>query len=171
MAWTSTVDTALYYTFSTIAQTLAAAIALLAAFALYRLQGLLNTIEITSLELANGFQGEDLLALLSTRLDGDFIEFERLMSEPPKYATSIHAEPLVSRRRTFSAALRQASSIRRWLNYSLAVSAAVILGAIIVLTRVPTIAISPSGNLVLCGGIVGTGVCLIAYYGLIRKAL
>lgn len=38
-------ENALYYTFSTIAQTLAGAIALLAAFALYRLQSLDNIIE------------------------------------------------------------------------------------------------------------------------------
>jgi len=45
----------IFYTFSTMAQTLAGAIALLGAFVLYRLQSLRSDIEIDSGEIVQGY--------------------------------------------------------------------------------------------------------------------
>jgi len=51
-------DTALYYTFSTIAQTLAGGIALLGAFVLYRFQILAGSLEDTSEYLSKEFKSK-----------------------------------------------------------------------------------------------------------------
>jgi hypothetical protein len=166
----SSVDTALYYTFSTISQTLAAAVALLAGFALYRLQGLSKVLEDTSLTILESYAGADHGRVNSLRVAADFAGFRKAMHDLP----SVHlptAEPYASRRATFETAFTTSARIRLLLNWSLGLTVAVILLAVVVLTRGPVIATGSHADLVLCLGLIGTAVCLCVYAALVRVAL
>lgn len=160
----------LYYTFSTIAQTLAAAIALLAAFALYRLQGLAEILAATSLRIEEAFVGEDHGTYQSLRVAARYSELRALMHEAEARA-DMKSEPVAARRRTFESALATASSVRFWLYISLSLTVAVVLLSLIVLSRTHYIAQLVSAPLVLTGGIVATAICLVAYVVLVRKAV
>src|ERR1044072_8524572 len=75
-------DNALYYTFSTIAQTFASAIALLAAFVLYRFQILSSALETHANDLRKQYSEEsDLVLSNSFVVKGDFDGFVEYLTK------------------------------------------------------------------------------------------
>jgi hypothetical protein len=109
-------DTAIYYTFSTIAQTLAGGIALLGAFVLFRFQLFTGRMEDASLHLQRAFKNTDrqrVVEIRQARFDGDYdrvlalskLSNEEEKTEPDKerYATSqFRLERLLYRRRVLA---------------------------------------------------------------------
>ncbi len=105
-------ENALFYTFSTIAQTLAAAIALLGAFALYRLQsigGLLHDLAVSAVQPylpndeAQKLLGEERFAELD----------EYLRNTPPARPQEANAPYYLGKRSTFADHLAKQISIQR----------------------------------------------------------
>ncbi|MDX6497014.1 MAG: hypothetical protein QOG23_274 [Blastocatellia bacterium] len=77
-------DNAVYYTFSTIAQTLAGAIALLAAFGLYRFRILSTALETHAKDIREQYSEEvDLVLTNSYIVKGDFHKFLDYLTKHP----------------------------------------------------------------------------------------
>jgi hypothetical protein len=163
-------DTALYYTFSTIAQTLAAAMALLAGFALYRLQGLSKVLEDTSLTILEAYVGADHGRLNALRVGAQFADFrDNYRTMTPIHAVT--AEPYAARRRTFEDALTTVARVRKYLNSALLLTVFVILAAVSILANTPALASSQYAGLTLGLGTVATAACLVMYGALVRVTL
>ena len=152
-------DTALYYTFSTIAQALAAAIALLGAFTLYRLQLLAAAMP----------EAASILKTHTTAnradVDGAFI-----VADYTKVFELVRAADAKSQRteiraglEKFSRILGEKRAVIRTFQSALLASVIVILGSVIVLALTPSIARSGSPVLVLVAGCVSLGFCLGLY--------
>jgi hypothetical protein len=155
-------ENALFYTFSTIAQALAAAMALLSAFALYRLQSIDSECQGLALTLEAETSGGATIQALAYRSDwagvlGDYRQ--RVTTRIPNPAP--HVVDLAARIERRIPAIRRIK-IALWI--SLAVTAVVIAGSVIVLALVPVIC---AARAVLCAGIVATLVCLSTYLWLV----
>ena len=84
----------LYYTLSTIAQTLAAGIALLAAFVLYRLQGLRAAVAEHQNKVEQFIGGQDRASLDELKAKGDLAGFLRCAREHATAAATHLAVPI-----------------------------------------------------------------------------
>ncbi|HVZ49703.1 MAG TPA: hypothetical protein VG916_13040 [Gemmatimonadaceae bacterium] len=163
-------DSALYYTFSTVAQTLAAAIALLAGFALFRIQGLQKVMDDTSLDFIQAFEGADHGRLTSLHRASDFAGLVVAM-KAMNIPHSLSAEPRVTSKRDFDVAFERSQRVRSRLNQAMAGSVVMILASIIALTRVPDLASNAFTQCALAAAWVGTAVCLILYWRVVSVAL
>jgi hypothetical protein len=152
-------ETALYYTFSTIAQALAAAIALLGAFTLYRLQLLAAAMP-------------EAAAILRTHTSANRAEVDAafIVADYTRVFELVRAADSRSQRTEIKAGLEKFSRILgekraviRTFQSALVASVIVILGSVIVLAVTPAIARGSSPALVLAGGCVALGVCLGLY--------
>jgi len=165
-------ETALYYTFSTISQTLAGAIALLGAFVLYRLQSIAAEIEDSSLKTVNSYQSPLRDEVIRLHAAGKFegvLEFTRThgFNDP-----SAHNAYVVSQRERLVHLLPLKKSIHLRLNVSLVLTVGLIAVSVGVLAVTPRVTnISGLPQIVLAAGCMWLMACLIAYASLIRKTL
>jgi len=164
MAETTTDPNALYYTFSTIAQTLAGAFGILAAFALYGLTELSRQIS----------HAQEVVRNLSSPFEPAWATFaekgvdEYLRAEVP--TSNIPSEDLrIFVLRRGEAALRSAFTLRRTLATALLFTVADIIGSIILIPFVPNIAGLPLfwRSVVLAVTVGAAVACLVLYAELV----
>jgi len=166
------VETTLYYTFSTISQTLAGAIALLGAFVLYRLQSLGNELEDIGITTMNAYRSRlrDELTPLHAEEEYEKIvafthrhAFDDPSAQSPYVASRLKKlEPLVARRK----------AIRSWLNRSLVLTVGLIAASVGILALTPRIVGTPGLTCLLLA--VGWGWLILtfgAYTALIKHTL
>lgn len=155
----------LYYTFSTIAQALAAAMALLAAFALYPLQGVDTQCAGTaeSLRQANVFS--DLLVFAYASLH----DWPRFLSAIKERDSGVAAN-----RRLYEGVVAllpkligKAVAVQRAMWISLAVTAVMMAASVWMLAEVQWLCATGWATAALCGGVAGFIVCLAAYLSLL----
>lgn len=171
-----TVDSALLYTFSTIAQALGGAIALLAAFVLYRLQTIVAEMREDSrcfLDLQITKTREGWNALREHAVSGHFAAFVQVMngelSDTDLKTIGVTQAAQVQRLR--ANVLRQAV-LRRWLYVSLGMTAAVMATSVTVLALVDAVqAPACLHAAVMLGGPLLFTVCLAVYVKVILAAL
>jgi hypothetical protein len=174
-------ETTLYYTFSTIAQTLAGAIALLGAFILYRLQKLNNGLDDHAKFIRKQYsEEEDLVFLNSFIVKGEYKKFLKYtkvkpvsaFTDPAPYSTEDGQSYLTD----VQAKMRELLALRKSFIRSFTVS--LFLTVSLIASSVVALAITPSlnsrnnlrtGSLSLA--IVWFLACLISYVSLLRKSL
>jgi len=145
-----------FYTFSTIAQTLAGAIALLGAFVLYRLQSLRSDIEKDS---------------------SDEVERAGRDENYKLHARYRHSDPrqqrqAAARKKRLNRNLSQKDSILKAFKKSLRLTVGMIFASMFALASADLIARSDIlCGIVLIGGLLWFGICLYSYIVLIHKAL
>jgi hypothetical protein len=162
-------ENALYYTFSTIAQALAAAMALLAAFTLYRLQSIDTQCvgAAENLRIANIVTDPAILAHAN-------------LHEWQKYVGAVRKRVPVApsdRREIYEGVLtllprliRQAAAIRRVMWISLGLTAIVMGASVWALAEVPMLCVNHWAGAALYWAVMGFAACLIAYLGLLLTA-
>ena len=166
-------DTTLYYTFSTISQTLAGAIALLGAFALFRLQSLNHALEDVSLTVVNCYSSspecDDVARLHNASRFADVIAFTRAH---PFTDPSAKTPYVASRCEQLPLLLAQWKAVHCWLRISLALTVGLIAASVAVLALTPRVAGLPLiASITLIGGWLWLVLCLIAYAKLLGVTL
>jgi len=174
------VEYALLYTFSTIPQTLAAALGVLAAFVLYRLQSDSSTQWQDAYTLVSQFGGDVPTQLIKPQTNlGTLLgtqRFESLLRElEPRYekggwpATGSSQYLAYLRLKASIAPRRKILTALKWAFWA---TAAVILLSVLVLCIAHTFSqCTWLGGVVLAIGVCSLAWCLWLYYGLIRAAL
>ena len=143
-------ENALFYTFSTIAQTLAAAIALLGAFALYRLQTIGVALHDLAVSAIQPYLPNDTALKLCGEEDFSALE-EYLRKTPPVNPDNANAPYYLGKRNAFAHHVATLMSIQCLLKWTLAITVFVIAGAVTVLAITPkliTVAGAPEVTLV-----------------------
>ena len=160
--------TTLYYTLSTIAQSLAAAIALLATFVLYRVQALNTETERREDALLDlGFETGVRTKAQDARLRGDvkgFLEITSVQITTPN-------EKVDYARRRLKALYKHERSLMRTFWLSVLLTVALIGASVVGLTRVPEIVDGELTALILDGCLWWFGACLVSYAWLMKAAL
>ncbi len=165
-------ETTFFYTFSTIAQTLAGAMALLAGFVLYRLQ-LLNA-EMNSIgeELAswidtiqNKIKSNEMpgKSLYSRCQYSELLDLANQMPLPEKYY------PATIERERLGALLDYKPSFLRKFYIALYLTAGLITISILALIKTPCLAASCCASWVLLGAMVWFAGCIFSYLLLLLK--
>jgi len=173
----------IFYTFSTIAQTLAGAIALLGAFVLYRLQSLRSVIEIDSGEIVQGYptiihyiasdHSSEVVMMNDWHRQGEYrkvLEFgmPTVTAQPQSERLCIEMANRDRLRRN----LDRYDLLLKTFKKSLWLTVGLISFSVIALAVAELIARSDrSCWLVLIGGLLWFGVCLYSYIVLIQKAI
>jgi hypothetical protein len=165
------VENALFYTFSTIAQTLAAAIAFLGAFALYRLQTIGVTLQDLSTSVIQPYLPDDKAAKLSTHERyGELNAY--IQSVIPKNNGGTLNAYQVAQREAFAKYVESSQSVRFLLKVALAATVTVIVASVVVLAFTPAIASRPSATYsVFAVGLVALVGCLALHAYFVVKAL
>lgn len=164
-------ENVLFYTFSTIAQTLAAAIALLGALVLYRLQRISEALESGMFQVIQPYplNAAAQLSLAEEQYAEVLVYLNTIQPDNPGLAATVH---YLGRKRRVETLISLRSELRQWLKISLALTVVVIAAAVIGLATVPWIArtaTAPTVTLVVgVGAFVG---CLVVYAFLARKAV
>lgn len=160
-------DTALYYTFSTLAQALASAMALLSAFALYRLSAINDEcVKLATLLEGDTGGGTTVAAMAYVgNWAGVVAEIKRRLQSGTGDANVVSArcsriDLLISAHRAVQNAL--------W--FSLGLTAVVVAAAITVLAKTPCITVSGNAPIALYAGIAATVACLASYIYLVFEA-
>jgi hypothetical protein len=161
-------DNALYYTFSTIAQALAAAMALLAAFAMFRLKaiddeclGAAKTIDSMTgggMELRQHYSVSDWTKFVE--------EVDRRVTDAGRNVPTVTAAL-----ERIDRLMQAEKAIRSELWLSLILTAIVMGSSVAALALVPLIVNVGVAPLILGLGVVAFGVCLWAYVRLVRESL
>jgi hypothetical protein len=166
------VESALYYTLSTVAQTLAGAIGLLGAIALFALQAAASSIERAAERLSQ-VPHESLSPLYIRHLFSrrSYAELARRYDEMVKPSSEISSDVLV-----YHSALRwelqHEHVIRTYFWKALLASGVVIVFAIASSALVPEIAFHPAiGQLILGLAATGAAGCLLLYGFLLRAVI
>lgn len=162
-------ETAPYYTFSTIAQALAAAIALLAAFAMYRFRDFRRELVFQAEKLRSSYSPSNSEVIIEhihasawrPVLDA-FNEQENASNGVVDYSTRIR-----KRLRTSIASIR---AVERALWVSVAATALVIVGSVAVLAYVPSICSNGHASAFLNSGVAATTLCAGTYGWLLISA-
>jgi hypothetical protein len=171
-------ENTLYYTFSTIAQTLAGAIALLGAFILYRLQKLNNGLDDHAKFIRKQYsEEEDLIFLNSFIVKGEYKKFLKYSRAKPIAAASNPGNDagqsyLIDVQAKMQELLVLRKSLIRSFTLSLLLTVSLIATSVVALAVTPSLNARSnlrSGSLVL--GIVWFLACLISYVSLLRKSL
>ena len=164
-------ENALFYTFSTIAQTLAAAIALLGAFALYRLQ----TIGVALHDLADSVIQPYIPNDTAMKLCGEenFSALEEyLRTASPMNRDNANAPVYLGKRNAFAHHVATLASIRSLLKWTLAVTVLVIASAVTVLAFTPKlITVVGAPEVALVVGTIAFIVCLVFHAVFVARAL
>jgi hypothetical protein len=162
-------DTALYYTFSTIAQALAAAMALLAAFAMYRLGVIGGECFDSAVFMEAETGGGIKVRVLARQSDWAGVRSE-IESKVQQQAYRYLHEDMLARlaRIDYLRAVHRRILIALWV--SLGLTASIMACSIAVLAHVPYIYSSCYGQMTLDAGVVATVVCLLAYLWLLIEA-
>jgi hypothetical protein len=170
------IPNALFYTFSTIAQALAGAITLLAAFVLYRLQSLRAEIADDSEHISGTY------SVAASRYDANIAEQIRLL-----YREGRHAEVLAFRSATppspeiYAAELEQIrlranldrySKLLRAFTMSLALTVGLIAASVIALALSPKLLETSCRAIIALGvGVAWFCLCLLTYVSVIRETV
>jgi hypothetical protein len=166
-------ENALFYTFSTIAQTLAATIALLGAFVLYRLQLLGAELENAASTAIQPYLPNDEINRL--RGENNYHDLVILLNTAVPTANTqagVNNPYILSKRRALPTLLRLRRQIHGLMKVSLAFTMVLIASSVVVLSTTPLIA--TSANLtcsVFAIGVLLFVVCLVLYALLILKAV
>jgi hypothetical protein len=177
-------ETGLLYLFTTIAQCLAAAIALLAAFALFRLQSVDNAMSAFCDQLKNSFERygnyTDVLKLESLQAEGRYREFiethaqlvDAWESQYPTVRKFPDAQLSAKQLKRLTANINDHKKIKAALRDALISTGIVMTGSVAATPLVHLIAF----NAILAWGVAAVAVllfigCLWQYYLLIRAAL
>lgn len=162
--------TALYYTFSTIAQALAAAMALLAAFALYRLKAIDDECLNSSLVMESDTGGATTVRIPAIAGDWGAVRREVQGRLDRHQGDPNLRESVVARLDRLDQLVAAHRSLRRALWVSLVVTAVMVGGSIAVLAYVPVIVCTGYAEPTLLGGVLGTAICLASYVWLVVDA-
>jgi hypothetical protein len=163
-------DSALYYTFSTIAQALAAAVALLAAFLLYRLQSINSEMEERTLRIIQYYGGKVRLRLDELHVTGDYEEIALLTKDP--LPPNLEEGEVGFARKRLGVLVSIRNSLRRDFRLSLLLTVLLATFSVLILALTPMIAHrSLLTNAVFLVGITWFIACLYSYFRLARKAL
>lgn len=168
-----TMETTLYYTFSTIAQTLAGAIALLGAFILYRLQKLNNGLDDHAKFIRKQYsEAEDLVFLNSFIVKGEYKKFLKYTAAKPLNAITDEGSYLTDVQSKMQELLTLRKSLIRSFTISLFLTVSLIGASVIALALTPNLNARSnvrSGSLLLA--ILWFLACLVSYVSLLRKSL
>jgi len=164
-------ENALFYTFSTIAQTLAAAIALLGAFALYRIQTIGSSLHDLGVTAMQPYLPDDTARKLSA--EEKYVDLlEYLRNTQPRNPREANDPYQVATRRTLGTHVKTLSSLHRLLKWALAVTVVVIVSSVIILAVTPAIAAKPGVTVaVFTVGIGSFAGCLVVYAVLVMRSL
>lgn len=169
------IATALFYTFSTIAQTLAGAIALLGAFVLYRFQTLNTEFGVKVEKVLVAFNSQEIyyIPLQNLSIEGKYKQFHQ-------YAVEKWDKALARDVPGYKVALDQLGQLVEYRDTILQGIKRSLIWTVVTLTySVLMLAISPlliarcesAVWLAISIGVVCFGVCIIRYSGVIWKAL
>jgi hypothetical protein len=163
---------ALFYTFSTIAQTLAGAIALLSAFLLYRLQSLNSEIDSHSMSLRKACTGrgqaqaDKAFDLHHRGKHQELIDFTEACFPQDRSGTVILSLEYLS------AAVKLRASLFRRFHWALWLTAGLIVGSVIVLAVAPAVEDCTLAAVALfIVGIAWLALCIGSYVLLILRSL
>ena len=169
-------STTLNYTFSTISQTLAGAVGLLAAFVIIRLGGIRASLHDKAVIFHNHVDhGDPSLEQEAYRLfaKGEDAALVRLCRSQPGHWNAIVDGQHVSGAHLLVAeqllAHMQSVLMRLWI--ALGLTAVTILGSVVVLSTAPIVLAWGVHREVLVGGVIATLVCLASYVEAIRHGL
>jgi hypothetical protein len=166
-------ETTLYYTFSTIAQTLAGAIALLGAFILYRLQKLNNGLDDHAKFIRKQYsEEEDLIFLNSFIVKGEYKKFLKYTRARPLNAVTDEGSYLTDVQLKMQELLALRKSLIRSFTVSLFLTVSLIGASVIALALTPNLNARSnvrSGSLLVA--ILWFLACLVSYVSLLRKSL
>ena len=165
-------ETALYYTFSTIAQTLAAGIAILGAFALYRLQSINAEIAERSSTIARVSVGVHGHGVRELHVHGRFEDVLESTEDIDPSATAELNYQVTAARVRLATLLTQRKSLRRYLSVAFWLSAGLLTSALVVLATAPAVASIPGApSVAVTIGITWFLLCLATFAKLIWSAL
>jgi len=165
------VENTLFYTFSTIAQTLASAIALLAALVLYRLQRISEAIDLAMSQVRQPYSlnTEAQLALEEEKYSEVLEYLNNARPDNPGMAASA---AYIGRKRRFESLLVLQRDLRRWLQFALVLSVIVIAISVAAIAVVPLITHSSIAATLTLVTIVAAFIwCLVVYALLARKTV
>lgn len=166
-------ENALFYTFSTIPQVLAGAIALLGAFILYRLHSLNSEIEEESSTVLNFYKNLPRSKLWNLHVKGRYKEvFDNTKDNPPENRKGLHLDYFKLHHYRLGKLLDSKKSLLVSFKFSLWLTGALIIVSVIILPLTPKCSgciyfILPVFSI----GILGLLLCLISYAFVIKKAL
>ena len=152
-------ENALYYTFSTIAQALAAAIALLGAFTLYRLQ-LLQAAMLEAAAILKSHTSADRGEVDAAYIVADYNRVFELVRDADGKSKLTEIRAGLEK---FARLLAEKRLVLRTFQVALVASVLVILASVIVLSFAPLIVRSGAPALFLAAGCIALGVCLALY--------
>ena len=152
-------ENALYYTFSTIAQALAAAVALLGAFTLYRLQ-LLTASFLEAATILRTHTSAKRADIDAAYIVADYRRVFELVRAADGKSPSTEIRAGLEK---FSRLLAEKRSVLRTFQSSLVASVLVILGSVVVLSFTPLIVRHNDAAFFLAGGGLSLGGCLGLY--------
>lgn len=167
-------ENSFFYTFSTIAQTLAGAIALLAAFVLYRLQSLNVEIESIGERLAEWVEQikpqtpEQGINESARRLHGRGLYAELLALANQITVPANHYKAELEREK-LPQLLKGKSSLVRHFVLSLALTIGLVTVCVLILTVTPRLAVSSCAGGVLAGAAIWFIGCMLSYFWLLLK--
>jgi hypothetical protein len=166
-------DTTLYYTFSTISQTLAGAIGLLGAFVLFRLQSIDNELEDVSLTVLNCYSpspDRDAFATLrNNRRYTEVVEFMKSHAYTDPSATSPY---VASRCQQLPFLVAHKGTVHWWLRASLVLTVGLIVASVAVLALTPRVVVDPKAvRVVLLVGWIWLVLCFVAYAKLLTVTI
>ena len=166
-------ENALFYTFSTIAQTLAGAIALLGAFVLYRLQSLGAELEDAALTAIQPYLPNDEISRLRGENNyDDLVTLLNTVAPSANKLAEVNNTYVLSKRRALPSLLQLRRQLHRLMKISLALTIVLIAASVVVLSTTPLIATSTNvAYSVFVVGILLFVVCLVLYVLLILKAV
>lgn len=164
-------DTALYYTFSTIAQTLAGAIALLSAFVLYQLQSLHKEMEEKSGTVICQYNDEHRKILQDYENHGQYDELFEYVLKHPLDSNQI-TDHIKSSQERLGVLVQSKKSLMADFRFSLFLTVGLIAASIIVLSVTPILnTLCSVVFLTFIIGIVWFITCLAKYVCLVNKIL
>ncbi len=166
-------DTTLYYTFSTIAQTLAGAIGLLGAFVLFRLQALERDLEDVSITVLNCYvPSPDRDAVTQLHHSHRYREMLAFTSQHEFTDASAKTPFIAYRCAQLPLLVKQGEDVHRWLRASLGLTVSLIAAAVAALALTPVLG-EPQAVAVAVLAIGWTWLvsCLLAYAKLLQVTL
>ena len=166
-------ENSFFYTFSTIAQTLAGAIALLAAFVLYRLQSLNAEIEIVGERLAGWVDQvcqppQQAIDPSARSLQGRN-QYRELSALAERITVPANFDQAEFVRERLPVLLKGKSALVRRFGVALSLTIGLITVSIVVLTVAPFVAASSWACFVLAGAAIWFTACMLAYIWLLLK--
>ncbi len=163
-------ENALYYTFSTIAQALAAAVAILGAFVLYRIQSLNTDTHDAAAAVRTHSSTPAAITIQITDAfgRGRYAEVLSLSRQNQQHAAGVD---LTSAWHRLETSLASKNSLTATFMVALVLSFVVVLGSVAILAFTPRIVARSYPMVWLVGGVLASGGCLVSYAWLLIRQL